>query len=872
LLALAQFVRDQPAHGPLDVILLLRYQPDFYDNPLCARAFRTLERAAAAGRRVRLASDSARLSRELGRLTHLAIEVMPIPHTSAEAAPPARPPGAPLRFVSLGNARDEKGYVEILDAIRLLRASGELDGLEFVLQSNDATPDVQAAIDAFSLECPANVTLLRESLSPEQYTAQLMAADAVLVPYWREIYRDRTSGVFLESLAAGKVVVATSDTWMSDELERYGAGVLVDDHDPGAIAAAIRTVRRDRVRLAERAAAGRAACLARHSPAALVRQAMNGAPTDAMPGRGVRRVALLYPWGDFLDRRSGASQRCNLLVEKLAPLVEEIRVLQDGPWLGLPPPERIIGWLLALPFILLARLFAEPHRATAGGPPAVRRGNVQVEQATLRARQHLARRLFRLPFRLLPRRHFGQELMLWFFLERRMDPAFAARVQEMVAWADVVLLEYPFWASIVAPACRARGKKLILTNYDVLAQQVTGWRWLHRLTARLENSGMASADHAVCASAADQAWFAGAGITTQVIPNPVDRDRLTAPVPGDLRLILRELYDTTLPPGPVCLFIGSRFGPNIEAAARIKDVAVRLPPAAGPVAFVIAGTCAEPARGPNWVALGRVEDGVLALLYQLTALVVIPLQGGTGSSVKTVEALGAGKPVFGTSTAFRGLSLRPGVDCVLQDDLARWPAQIAELLAAPTRLAAIAAAARQAGEAYDYRRVFDAYLPLIGLPPASPTAAPNSIRYAVLRDVLARALEREKLEVVAMLLTNPDLPRDAVDLAMVRQLLAAALQANRLPVALIAADRLEALGSPLESAVLRDLVLRATDAGAYDLAASFLQRLDDRQMTTTRGRLLRQLGRAMELGEFDQARALLGRLERDAAPMRAVGS
>ena len=194
--ALARFVRDQPARGALETILLLRYQPEFYDNVLCVRAFRMLEHAAATGRRVRLASDSGRLARELARLTTLPIEVMPIPHTQTEAnaspRSPATPPRTLLRFTSLGNARDEKGFVEILDAIRLLRDDGDLDGLQFVLQANDAAPDVQSAIDLFAHECPANVTLLRHALSPAEYMNQLLSADVVLVPYWREIYRART--------------------------------------------------------------------------------------------------------------------------------------------------------------------------------------------------------------------------------------------------------------------------------------------------------------------------------------------------------------------------------------------------------------------------------------------------------------------------------------------------------------------------------------------------------------------------------------------------------------------------------------------------------------------------------------------------------
>src|SRR5258708_27921766 len=81
--ALARFVSDQPPRGPLRIVLLFRYQPDFYDNPICARAFRSLERAVATGRDVRLATDTDRLARELGALTSLRVEVMPIPLNTA---------------------------------------------------------------------------------------------------------------------------------------------------------------------------------------------------------------------------------------------------------------------------------------------------------------------------------------------------------------------------------------------------------------------------------------------------------------------------------------------------------------------------------------------------------------------------------------------------------------------------------------------------------------------------------------------------------------------------------------------------------------------------------------------------------------------
>lgn len=749
--ALARFVLDQPTGGPLDVILLLRYQATFYDDPLCVQAFRMLERAAAAGRRVRLATDSVRLAREIGRLTSLPIEIMPIPHTSAEAPPP-RQPGRRLRFVSLGGARDEKGYVEILDAIRILHAEDGLDGMEFVLQSNDAQPDVQAAIDAFARENMPHVTLLREALSPERYDAELAAADVVLVPYWREIYLARTSGVFLEAAAAGKPVIATRNTWMSDELARYGAGLLVDDHDPPALAQAIRDTVRDQAGLARLATERRRDCLAIHNPAALVRQAIEGPPPGTKSQRDIRNVAIFYPWGDFLAGNTGASRRSGMLAEVLAPHVEAIRVLQGGP------------------------------------TETTRRGKLLVEGHALRIRQHLLRRAFRLPFRiLLGRRHFGQDIHLWHHLERRLDPIFRRKVEAMVRWADVVLLEYSFWGSVVIPLCREAGIACILTNYDVLSDQITASPLLRRLTWRVERAALAAADTVVTVAPADQKALAADGIGSYMIANPVDMDLASRPAPAEPRELLRALYGIALPPGPCCLFVGSRFGPNIVAVERIRALA----PAVPDIGFVIAGSVAAEERADNFVTLGVVSETVLTLLYRVAALSLIPLPHGTGSSLKTLEAMGAGLPVLGTSVAFRGLAIDPGVHGFVEDDLARWPMLIGEVFAAPERLSAAGEAARRFAEDYDFRKVFAAYFPLLGLqadPVRSAAAAAKAHRTGaerLLDELFSRALDdRSGSTALAMslLLNEPPAPPSERE-AQVRRALLTSLDRRLFPLA-----------------------------------------------------------------------------------------
>ncbi|MBV1796103.1 glycosyltransferase [Siccirubricoccus sp. G192] len=719
LLGWAGFLRGLPAGSDLSVILLLRYQAEFYENRLAARAFRRLEGEVAAGRRLRLATDSARLAAQLGRLTSLPVEVFPIPHPPGPAT--ARPPdsAAPLRFASLGNARDEKGFLEILEAIGLLQAEPAPAGLEFVLQANDAAPDVARAIETFAATAPPGVTLLHQALDAADYEAQLLAADVVLVPYWRSIYEARTSGVFLEAVAAGKPVIATADTWMSDELARHGAGVLVEDRDPALLAAAIRLAARDYPRLAAAAAAGRAECLARHSGAALIRQAMAPpAPGPAAHATPPRRIAMFYPWPDFLEGRGGASLRCNLVLDAIAPEVAAVRVLQSG---------------------------REPPR---------QRGNVLVESAPLRVRQELQRRAFRLALRpLVGRAGWGQELLLWYHLERLADRGFRRRVREMVRWADVVLLEYSFWGRIVQAACRAQGKPCILTDHDVLAEQVTASALLRWATAALETAAMRRADHAVCVAPGDAAHFRAQGVATSVIANPVDLARAGLVLPGDAAALLRELYGIRLPAGPFALFVGSHFRPNLEAVERIRDLA-RAVPEAG---FVIAGGCAPPGRLGNLLALGKVDQAVLGLLYQLAGLVLIPVPSGTGSSLKTVEALGAGKPVLGTSIAFRGLAVTPGEDCLVEDDPARYPAVLRALLADPARRAALGAAGRRLAEDYDHRHIFAAYRPLLGLPPAD-LAAESAAMAAGRRRREAEALV--ELAQRAIAIGRTDLARD----------------------------------------------------------------------------------------------------------------
>ena len=683
LLGWAWFAESLPRHVGPKIVLLLRYQREFYEGAHCRQAFEILEHAAE-GRSVRLTSDSSRLARQIEGLTMLSIDEVPIPHTafpleSAMTSTQWKEGKRPLRCVSLGNARDEKGFLEILEAVTMLSRQPDAGQFHFVLQANNAAPDVQAAIDTFSALNLPNVELILNSMNSEDYYRLLLSSDVVLIPYWRSIYEGRTSGVCLEAIAAGKPVICTDDTWISDQFTGHDSALFCRDRDPFNLMQSLYKVRRNYVELLDVAQQARTDYVQKHNGAALVEAISHPLPLRKRPAHPPR-IAVFYPWADILSGRSGASLRTNLLLQFLSEKSADVRVLQWG------------------------------HE---GG----KRGGVRVEALptamSLDSNIGNAISSFCNKIGILTK---GTEHLFW-HLSTHNNRALHCRINEMVRWADVVMLEYTYWAPTVAEACRRHNVRFVLTDYDVVSDQVqpAPLRWLTRM---LEFRGMRLADHSVAVAPADQSRFMRAGIPAALIPNPTDISIWDNSGEKDAIDILSKLYDISFTGQKLCIFVGSGFEPNRVAADLIRKFASDLEPASSDnkVLFVVAGACADEHRSSNMWALGKVDEFVLRSLYRLADIVLIPLLSGTGSSLKTIEALAAGKLVLGTKVAFRGLNVTEDRECIIEDQIDRYSSIILDLLSNPKKIHEIGKAGRVFAEQYDFRTVYRQYLTLLSLP------------------------------------------------------------------------------------------------------------------------------------------------------------
>ncbi len=177
-----------------------------------------------------------------------------------------------------------------------------------------------------------------------------------------------------------------------------------------------------------------------------------------------------------------------------------------------------------------------------------------------------------------------------------------------------------------------------------------------------------------------------------VLPNCVDLDRF-------------PLSDAP-PGGNEVVFLGNyNYIPNQEAAFFVsRNLAPYLPEAQ----FMLVGKDPPPGSqvGDNVVATGYVKD--LNAVLGSAAVCVAPLTQGSGTRLKILTYLSAGKAVVATAKACEGLEVRDGVHLLIRDDPQDFRSAIRELLDDPDTRELLGRRGRALVESrYDWRCYVD---------------------------------------------------------------------------------------------------------------------------------------------------------------------
>lgn len=407
----------------------------------------------------------------------------------------------------------------------------------------------------------------------------------------------------------------------------------------------------------------------------------------------VKKVVMLYPWGDMEERRSGASQRSGKVADFLASQGLDVTVFTIG--------DRQSNWQGQIHYRYFRSTFAQGELIQK-----------IYQEAFLSWQKMLDISLAdNINFFPLSHQELGENWLPWIYYGSRFDQKFQETLERVIDGADAVLLEYPFWAAIAGPICRRRGVKLILTAHDVLAKQLPPHTWLAQIALAEELQALREADEVVTLSPDDQAFFQSHNITSHCVPIGLDTQATVDLLAPETALAELQSFDSTIDwRKPFCLFVGSQHPPNVKAVEQIQALAQV---GSGHWQAIAVGSCCPPTQKRNFLALGKVSDSVLQALYQRSALVLIPLEAGTGMSVKTLEAMACGKVILGTAIAFRGYPVESGVDCLINNNLATYVGVIEDIIQHPHQYEQLGNSARNFAQNYDYRQLYQTYLDLL---------------------------------------------------------------------------------------------------------------------------------------------------------------
>lgn len=133
---------------------------------------------------------------------------------------------------------------------------------------------------------------------------------------------------------------------------------------------------------------------------------------------------------------------------------------------------------------------------------------------------------------------------------------------------------------------------------------------------------------------------------------------------------------------PVALFIGSNYGPNIEAARFIARI---LAPAVPDVVFILVGGVGDVLRQedlpPNVKLTGVVTDEERDTYLRAADLAVNPMTSGSGTNIKMFDFLAAGLPVVTTEIGARGICDRQSeLPFVIVEELDAFPQSVLALV------------------------------------------------------------------------------------------------------------------------------------------------------------------------------------------------
>ncbi|MGB9965885.1 glycosyltransferase [Halobacterium hubeiense] len=268
--------------------------------------------------------------------------------------------------------------------------------------------------------------------------------------------------------------------------------------------------------------------------------------------------------------------------------------------------------------------------------------------------------------------------------------------------ADVVLVREPWQVPVVLDRSDV---PVVYSSHNVESERFDRmnprfYRFVKERVHEIERLAVENSAAVVCTSERDAEMYRERFSPSQlfVAPNSTSQDNIRERKPqSEITQSLRRAYgipDSAL----VAMFVGSDYGPNIEAAKHVVQIASEMEATEPPVHFLIVGTAGEAidTELSNVTVTGFVDE--FEGHFDLADVALNPMITGGGTNIKLFDYFARGLPVVSTPFGVRGIAVEDGQD-VFISDLDDFPRTIRRLRAEPEKRKQVGAAARELTEA-----------------------------------------------------------------------------------------------------------------------------------------------------------------------------
>lgn len=136
-------------------------------------------------------------------------------------------------FVLLGVSSMEKGIDILQRAIIKILSEDPTIKARFIVQWANLFNDYEGNRVLISdfLRQSDKVLIIEKVLNDSEYSEYMKRADFLILPYRRNIYFNRISGVAIEGACSGIPMIVTKNTWLEMAMNEFGAGLSFEDGD-----------------------------------------------------------------------------------------------------------------------------------------------------------------------------------------------------------------------------------------------------------------------------------------------------------------------------------------------------------------------------------------------------------------------------------------------------------------------------------------------------------------------------------------------------------------------------------------------------------------------------------------------------------------